>query len=160
VPLTDIGIRSARPCAKIVKLSDGGGLQLWVTPDGAKRWRLAYRFAGGQKTLALGVYPATGLRDARDATNAAKRLLKQGIDPVQQRRAENTARAAASTNTFDAIAAELLEKKQREGKADRTITKFEWFMRLARRRRLATNRRHIRARSSSSSSPDRGARAA
>ncbi len=132
MPLTEIGIRSARPRARIFKLSDGGGLQLWVTPDGAKRWRLAYRFAGGQKTLALGVYPATGLRDARDARDAAKRLLKQGIDPSQQRRAETARRAVASTNTFDAIAAELLEKKRRERKADRTITKFEWFMSLAR----------------------------
>ncbi len=105
---------------------------MWVTPDGAKRWRLAYRFAGGQKTLALGVYPVMGLRDARDARDAAKRLLKQGIDPIQQRRAENTTRAAASTNTFDVIAAELLEKKRRESKADRTIIKFAWFMSLAR----------------------------
>ncbi|HEY8127476.1 MAG TPA: Arm DNA-binding domain-containing protein [Hyphomicrobium sp.] len=46
MPLTEIGIRSTKPSAKIVKLSDGGGLQLWVTPDGAKRWRLAYRYAG------------------------------------------------------------------------------------------------------------------
>ncbi|HEY8007010.1 MAG TPA: Arm DNA-binding domain-containing protein [Methylocella sp.] len=42
-------IRSAKPGVKIVKLSDGGGLQLWITPDGAKRWRLAYRYAGNQK---------------------------------------------------------------------------------------------------------------
>ena len=132
MPLTEIGIRFAKPSAKIVKLSDGGGLQLWITPDGAKRWRLAYRFAGSQKTLALGVYPGTGLRDARDARDAAKRLLNEGIDPAQHRRAQNPKRAAAYTNTFEAIAAELLEMKRRERKADRTIAKFEWFMRLAR----------------------------
>jgi hypothetical protein len=45
---------------------NGGGLQLWVMPDGAKRWRLAYRYNGKQKTLAIGVYPAISLRDARD----------------------------------------------------------------------------------------------
>ncbi len=43
--LTDMEVRSAKPGARLVKLSDGGGLQLWITPDGAKRWRLAYRFA-------------------------------------------------------------------------------------------------------------------
>ena len=161
MPLTEIGIRSAKPGAKIVKLSDGGGLQLWITPDGAKRWRLAYRFAGGQKTLALGVYPATGLRDARDARDAAKRLLNEGIDPAQHRRAENTKRAAASTNTFDAIAAELLEKKRRERKADRTIDKIRVVHEpCASRHRLATNRRHIRGGNSGGSSSDRGARAA
>ena len=41
-------------------------------------------------------------------------------------------KAAASANSFDAIAAELLEKKRREQKAERTIVKFEWFMSLAR----------------------------
>jgi integrase len=130
--LTEMAIRSAKPGVKIVKLSDGGGLQLWITPDGAKRWRLAYRFAGRQKAFAIGVYPATGLRDAREAREGTKRLLKEGIDPSQHRRAENTNRTAAHTNTFDAVAAELLEKKRRERKADRTIVKFEWFMSLAR----------------------------
>ncbi len=47
--LTDAKIRAAKPAARLVKLSDGGGLQLWITPDGAKRWRLAYRLAGAQK---------------------------------------------------------------------------------------------------------------
>jgi hypothetical protein len=35
-------------------------------------------------------------------------------------------------DTFDAVAAELLEKKRRERKADRAIAKYEWFMSLAR----------------------------
>ncbi len=131
MPLTEMAIRSAKPRAKIVKLSDGGGLQLWITPDGAKRWRVAYRYAGRQKALAIGVYPATSLRDAREARERAKRLLKERIDPGQHRRAEDTNRAAAQTNTFDAVASELLEKKRRERKADRTIVKFKWFMSLA-----------------------------
>ena len=53
--LTDLEIRSATPEARLKKFSDGGGLQLWLTPDGAKRWRLAYRFDGAQKLLAIGV---------------------------------------------------------------------------------------------------------
>lgn len=58
--LTELAIRSAKAEGKITKLSDGGGLQLWVTPDGAKRWRVAYRFGGKQKVLAVGVYPTVG----------------------------------------------------------------------------------------------------
>ena len=72
MPLTELQLRSAKPHAKITKLSDGGGLRLWITPDGAKRWRLAYRFGGGQKALAIGVYPAVGLKDARAAREQAK----------------------------------------------------------------------------------------
>jgi integrase len=125
-------IRAAKPSARIAKLSDGGGLQLWISPDGAKRWRLAYRLAGVQKVLAVGVYPATCLRQAREAREEAKRLLSEGQDPAITKRLAKAAKASASANTFDAIAGELLDKKRREGKADRTIVKFEWFMALAR----------------------------
>ena len=44
MPLTDIAIRNAKAGATVAKLSDGGGLQLWVMPTGAKLWRMAYRF--------------------------------------------------------------------------------------------------------------------
>ena len=46
---------SGRPAGD--KHSDGGGLYFHVTPAG-RHWRMAYRFAGKQKTLALGVYRA------------------------------------------------------------------------------------------------------
>jgi hypothetical protein len=45
-----------------MKLSDGGGLQLWVTPADGKYWKLAYRFDGKQKKLGIGPYPALGLQ--------------------------------------------------------------------------------------------------
>ena len=35
-------------------------------------WRLAYRFAGKQKTLALGVYPAVSLAQAREGRDQAR----------------------------------------------------------------------------------------
>ena len=126
--LTELEIRAAKPGASIVKLSDGAGLQLWVSPDGAKRWRMAYRFAGRQKVLAIGVYPAIGLREARDKREEAKRLLANGQDPSLAKKQAKAAQAAASANTFDAIAAELLAVKRREAKADRTLTKLEWLV--------------------------------
>ena len=119
MPLTDMEIRAAKPGARLVKLSDGGGLQLWIMPDGAKRWRFAYRLAGLQKLLAVGVYPAAGLREAREAREAAKRLLADGQDPAIAKKLAKAAKAAASANTFEAIAAELLDKKRREAKAER-----------------------------------------
>jgi integrase len=130
--LTDMAIRTAKPGARIVKLSDGGGLQLWITPDGAKRWRLAYRFAGGQKTLAIGVYPATGLREAREAREEAKRLLGDAQDPSLAKKLAKAARVTASANTFEAIARELVHKKRREAKAEGTLAQLEWRLSLAR----------------------------
>ena len=130
--LTDAKIRAAKPGARLVKLSDGGGLQLWITPDGAKRWRLAYRLAGAQKSLAIGVYPATGLQVAREARKDAKRLLADGQDPAFVKKLAKATKATASANTFEAIAAELLDKKRREGKADQTLSKVEWLLSFAR----------------------------
>src|ERR1700746_2278368 len=111
--LTDLEIRSAKS-SRLVKLSDGGGLQLWITPDGAKRWRLAYRFDGKQRLLAIGVYPSVNLRGARNARNKAKRLLAQGRDPSFEKRLTRAAKAALSSNTFQAVTNELLDKKRRE----------------------------------------------
>lgn len=58
MPLTDKQIQNVRSTGdRISKLSDGGGLQLWVTPSGGKLWNLAYRFDGKQRKLAIGPYP-------------------------------------------------------------------------------------------------------
>ena len=116
---------------KIVKLSDGGGLQLWVTPDGRKRWRLAYRFGGLQKVLAIGVYPEVGLKRARELRDEARRTLAKGQDPLQAKRNAKAERAESNANTFDAIAAKLADKKRRDGKSAATLKKFEWFLSFA-----------------------------
>jgi integrase len=131
MPLTELAIRSARAEGKITKLSDGGGLQLWVTPDGAKRWRFAYRFGGGQKVLAIGVYPAIGLKEARAARYDAKKLLANGTNPSDARKQAKIEMANSAANTFEAIAIELLEKKRKEGMAPRTLAKTEWHFSLA-----------------------------
>ena len=129
--LTDIEIRSAKPAASVVKLSDGGGLQLWVERDGGKRWRLAYRFAGKQKVLALGVYPELGLKGARSLRDEARGLLADGRDPIAVRRQDKLLAENAAANTFEAIASELVAKKRAEAKADATIAKTEWLLGFA-----------------------------
>jgi hypothetical protein len=95
------GNPNAKPGARLIKLSDGGGLQLWIMPDGAKRWRFASRLGGAQKLLAIGVYPATGLREAREAREEAKRLLADGQDPAFVKKVAKAARTTASANTFE-----------------------------------------------------------
>lgn len=122
VPLTDAKIRNAKPADRIAKLSDGAGLQLWVTPSGGRLWNLAYRFNGAQKKLSLGAYPAVGLADARKRRDEAKALLASGLDPGQQKRIDRLTKANTLANTFSVVAAELLDKKRREGKAANTQT--------------------------------------
>ncbi len=80
-PLTDARLRALKASEKPQKISDGGGLYIYVSPAGGKLWRMAYRFDGKQKTLCLGAYPEVGLRDAREARNMAKEQLARGLDP-------------------------------------------------------------------------------
>ena len=61
------------------KLFDGGGLYLLVQASGAKYWRMAYRFASKEKTLAFGGYPEVSLKEAREKRNNARKLLAEGI---------------------------------------------------------------------------------
>jgi integrase len=129
--LTTLAIKHALPGAKIIKLSDGGGLQLWITPDGAKRWRLAYRFGGIQKALAIGVYPEVGLKNARDAREAARKTLANGQDPSEVKKAAKARQTEERANTFATVAGELADKKRRDKKAAATVRKFEWFMSFA-----------------------------
>ena len=132
MPLTDKQICNASaPAGRVMKLSDGEGLQLWVKPSGSKLWNLAYRFDGKQRKLAIGPFPRISLRDARTRRDEAKRLLDDGLDPSQQKRIAKLAATAQNANTFSAIADELLAQKRREGKAPATITKLEWLFSLA-----------------------------
>jgi hypothetical protein len=63
--LTNTAIRNARPDGNPRKLSDGGGLYLYISPSGGRLWRLNYRFDGRQKTLSFGPYPLLTLAEAR-----------------------------------------------------------------------------------------------
>jgi Arm DNA-binding domain len=130
--LTDSAIRAAKSkSGQTVKLSDGGGLQLWVQPSGSKLWNLAYRFAGKQRKLAIGSYPGIGLKEARAKREEAKKLLASGFDPSQQKRLGKSASESQKADTFEAISREVLEKKRREGKSETTVCKAEWLFDLA-----------------------------
>lgn len=90
-----VACRAAKARGALYKLSDGGGLQLWVQPNGAKLWSFAFRFGDRQKLLAIGAYPVISLADARQVRDDAKRTLAFGGDPSQVKRAAGAAQARA-----------------------------------------------------------------
>jgi integrase len=110
MPLTDTAIRNAKPRATYARLFDGGGLYLEVSPAGGKLWRLKYRFGGKEKRLALGAYPAVSLATARQKRDEARKLLADGIDPGELRKAAKAARAGMAANTFEVIGREWYAK--------------------------------------------------
>jgi integrase len=107
--LTDVKCRNSKGQSRPYKLSDGGGLYLLVNPDGARYWRLAYRWQGKQRTLALGIYPAVGLMEARVGRDEAKRSLASNVDPSTVKRERKRAAKLATANTFEAVAREWHE---------------------------------------------------
>jgi integrase len=129
--LTDTAIRSAKSTTKAVKLSDGGGLHLLVTPAGGKLWRLAYRFEGKQKQLSFGRYPEVTLKDARSRREAAKEALAAGVDPGAKAKVEKLTRKVIAANTFGLVAEEYLNRLRGEGRADATIVKVGWLLDFA-----------------------------
>jgi integrase len=130
MPLTDAKCRNEKPARTLKKLSDGGGLQLWLQPTGGRLWRLAYRFDGKQKLLSLGSYPAVSLVAARQSRDDAKRLLASGIDPSQAKK-EAKALKKETADTFRVIAEEYVAKLKQEGRAETTIAKIEWLLSFA-----------------------------
>lgn len=104
MPLTDVKVRNAKPGEKQIKLSDGDGMYLLVTPKGGKCWRLKYRFGGKEKVLALGTYPEISLADARKSREDAKKLLANGVDPGEIKKAQKTAVISSNENSFEVVA--------------------------------------------------------
>src|SRR5438445_13894224 len=93
-------IRNAKPTGKLYRLFDGRGLYLEVSASGGRWWRLKYRFEGKEKRLSLGVYPDVGLKDARERRDAARKLVADGVDPSENRKAQKSARAETAANSF------------------------------------------------------------
>ncbi|PVX30988.1 tyrosine-type recombinase/integrase [Sphingomonas pokkalii] len=119
--LTDLQCRKAAAREKPYKLTDANGLYLYVTPAGAKSWRFKYRFGArpdskpGQveRKLVLGTYPEVTLLEAREARDAARKLLREGIDPGVRRRQQRAAASVTAQVTFESIARELHQIRAR-----------------------------------------------
>jgi hypothetical protein len=101
--LTDVKIRQAKPREKAYKLSDAGGLYLIVTPNGARSWRYDYRLAGRRKTLAIGLYPAVSLSEAREQHGEERRLVARGICPAHDKQKARKASIETAANTVRAV---------------------------------------------------------
>lgn len=110
--LTDKACKAASPKDKPYKMADGGGLYLLVQPDGARYWRMKYKFGGREKALAFGVYPFVTLAEAREKRDCARKLLANGQDPSLKKKEDKRTAIRQSLNTFEIVAREWHEKQQ------------------------------------------------
>ena len=86
--LTELTIKQAKPGIKQYKLFDGGGMFLLVHPNGSKYWRMKFSFESKSKLASFGVWPDVSLKDAREKRYEAKKKIKDGINPVDEKRKE------------------------------------------------------------------------
>lgn len=104
--LTDVQVRRAKPRERPFRLTDSGGLHLYVTETGSKLWRMRYEYAGKEKLLSFGAYPKVALEETRRYRATAKEALDQGRDPSVVKKQRRFAFVADSAKTFEAIARE------------------------------------------------------
>ena len=88
--LTDAKIKTAKPKDKAYKVSDGGGLYLYITKAGTKSFRYDFKLNEKWITLTLGKYPSTTLAEARKAHEEAKKLVLDGKDPRDKEQEESS----------------------------------------------------------------------
>ena len=128
--LTDADCKNAvcSPGAKRDRLSDAGGLYLEISPAGSRRWFWKYRKDGKEGRMALGSYPAVGLKAARKARDTAKLQKSDGCDPVQARKVEKLKTARPGGDTFQAVALEWYAKQAPQwsaSHAERSLRQLE-----------------------------------
>ena len=129
--LSHLRISAAKPAAKPFNLSDGQGLFLTVQPNGTKLWKLSFRHLGKQKTLHLGLWPDVGLADARARRDEARRQVAAGLDPAVEKKRARVAAKVAAASTFKDVAEEWIQKCEREGRAEITLSKIRWLLGMA-----------------------------
>lgn len=129
MPLTETACKNAKPKedGSPAKYADEKGMYLLVNKTG-KYWRMDYRFNGKRKTLALGVYPETTLKQCREKRDEARRLLSEGIDPSELRKVTKATGKLNAENSFEVIAREWFAKHLptwTEGHSSRIIRRLE-----------------------------------
>lgn len=106
--LSTLKVKSAKPEARAYKLADSGGLFLLVQPNGSKLWRYKFRVHGTEGLQALGAFPEIGLAEARGLHTDARKLVVQGINPIQARRDEKIVQAQDQLERINGVFATVI----------------------------------------------------
>ncbi|APB98820.1 tyrosine-type recombinase/integrase [Polynucleobacter asymbioticus] len=104
--LTATFIKSIKPQEKVKSYPDGQGLVLYSLPNGGLSWRYRYRFAGKANMLSLGSYTDVSLAEARDKREEFRKMIKDGVDPSQNKKEKSLNLRISVENNFEAIARE------------------------------------------------------
>jgi integrase len=105
--------------------ADGNGLYLRITESGTKGWIFRFALKGRRRDMGIGTLSQISLATARNLAEEFQRLLKQGIDPIEDRKAKVAASTPAGrTMTFDFATEQFLD--DREGGWKNTKHRQQW----------------------------------
>jgi len=76
----------AKRATKAGLLGDGKGLYLRVGDSGSKSWVLRYMLDGRAREMGIGSYYDLSLADARERARGFRKMVKDGVDPIDDRR--------------------------------------------------------------------------
>jgi integrase len=120
---TEVKYLTCPPDKKQIKKADGNGLFILVKSNGSKLWRMRYKYAKKYQELSLGKFPAVTLAGARKATEEARSLLVQGINPVEVKRERKKA-SLRERALFSEVALAWWEK-EKSGWSDEYVKKVK-----------------------------------
>jgi len=117
MPLTDTKVKHA----KNGRHTDGYGLYLLVRGN-CKSWHRDFTLEGKRQSDSFGTYPEVSLSEARLSNAESKKLVKQGISPIEYRKEQKEKQASKleakrkqvqlDSNTFDVVATKWLATRR------------------------------------------------
>ena len=126
---SDVVFRNAKARERPYQIADGGGLSLLVQPNGSKLWLFRYRrpATGRDNLISLGPYVDLTPTEARLRASALRIQVRNGVDPVEQRRADKAAIKRVARGPFQVVANDWLDFK-RSGWAEKTYRNAEYVV--------------------------------
>jgi hypothetical protein len=106
---------------------DGHGLYLCVSPSRSRSWVFRFSFQGRRPKMGLGHFPFISLAEATDLRDEARRILRTGRNPIEERRC---AKATSARPTFGKVAEDLLERKAGEIRNGRNLDQWRASLRI------------------------------
>lgn len=111
---TSLTVRKVETLKTPGLFADGNGLYLQVTAAGAKTWIFRFQIEGRRRDMGLGSAGIVSLAEARQAALDARRMVRDGLDPIEARNAAKAAAAVqiAKATTFRECAEAFIEANQ------------------------------------------------
>jgi integrase len=118
--LSALGVKNAGPG----KYSDGGGLWLHKRDDGGAQWVLRFTVHGRRREMGLGSAGDVSLKEARDAAERWRGMVRANLDPIKERERQRR-KAANDLHLLKDVAQDAFESRKAELKGEGVAGR--WF---------------------------------